>query len=243
MIANGEFRQSVALTYSQNLSDSQGEIYCSGTLIGPRLVITAAHCLISGAKAFKVSLEDFKKHTGIYIGDSPNENLLPLSSVTVMSLQVQIFPQGPTIHSDLALIMLPQDVDLQKYQIQPVPLTIPTEKMLGAELTSVGYGMIEEKGKKGFKTAFNLPLRSFNGLVGLGVGEPFVASPGACHGDSGGSAYLKDRDGILKFVGVEQSISNHPCGEAATYFVPFSPGILAWIKSFRYSLFFDSTKN
>lgn len=235
-ITDGSYRQTVGLVYKKD-AQSPGEIYCSGTLIGPSAVLTAAHCILMGAKAFQVSEEVFKQNTWIYIGDSLDERLMPMVEPTFKAARVQIYPQTGNIYSDLALLELDSAVNLDSFQISPAPLTIPTTAMIGKEVTSVGYGMLKDNTVKGFKTAFSLPLRTFTAWDGLAIGEYRVPSPSACHGDSGGSAYLKDADGRVKFVGVEYAISNHPCGAAATYFVPLTLKAVEWVKGFQRVLF------
>lgn len=236
-IRDSSFRQSVALTFKSDPFDDRAEIYCSGTLIGPRLVATAAHCIRSGAIAFKVPLEDFIKQTWIYVGETENAPDLPMIVPQHKSARIEIHPRNDSIYSDVAIIELSKDVDLLKLNIRPVPLMIATFEHKGLDLIHVGYGLIVNGGVKGNKALMRLPVRELNGYNGLGVGYMRTESPGACHGDSGGSAYLVDRDGKLKFVGIEYGVSNYPCGNSATYFVPLTEKILTWIRTFNLALF------
>lgn len=235
-ITDHSFRQSVALVFKKDPKDSVGEIYCSGTLIGPRVVITAAHCISSGAKAMKVSVETFKNQTWIYLGETEGASDLPMITPQFKNTKVIVHPINDSIYSDIALIELSEDVDLKKWNIDPVSLSIPTKDLLGKELIHVGYGQITNNGVKGNKALLRLPLKELNGYNGLGVGEMRVKGPSACHGDSGGSAYMNVK-GSLKFVGVEYAVSNHPCGESSTMFVPLTENILTWIKSLNRPLF------
>lgn len=237
VINPGDFRQSVALVFKKDPSQTKGEIYCSGTLIGPRVVATVAHCFLSGAKSFKVSLENFQKQTWVYLGETENSSDLPMIIPQYKNARVILHPQSDSIYSDLALVELSEDVDLAKEEIVPAGLFLPTKELVGNELIHVGFGQMSNSGIKGNKKLLRLPLQQLTGYNGLGVGEMYVRGPGACHGDSGGSAYMADRSGVLKFVGIEYGLSNHPCGESATYFIPLTPRIIDWMKSLGRPLF------
>jgi secreted trypsin-like serine protease len=236
-INDGSYRQSVALAFKAEESQSDSQSYCSGTLIGPRLVITAAHCILLGAKAFKVTPEQFVPQTWIYVGDSPAASSIPFVSAQYRVQSAIFYPSSDSVYSDLVMLVLNEDVDLQKFQITSAPIAVASPSMIGRDLTHVGFGMLKNDSPKGTKSFFTLPLRGFNRYNGLEVGEFMKPGPGACHGDSGGSAYLQDTDGVTKFIGVENAISGPVCGGGATYFVPITEENLQWIRSAGFPLF------
>lgn len=236
-VTNHSYRQSVALVYKKDSLKNSGEIYCSGTLVGARLVLTAAHCITMGARAFKVSVEEFKNQTWVYVGETEGAADLPMIVPQYKNSRVVLYPINDSIYADVAIIELAENIDLSKWKINPASALIPDAKLIGKELTHVGYGQITNNGVKGNKAMMRLPLKQLNGYNGLGVGEIGVSGPGACHGDSGGSAYMIDANGIERYVGVEYGLSSNTCGQTATYFVPLTEKIIDWIKSLNHPLF------
>lgn len=237
LIADNSYRQSVALVFKKDSFQASGEIYCSATLVGPGLVLTAAHCITMGAKAFKVPVEEFKNQTWIYIGETDGANDLPMIVPQFKNSKIILHPINDSIYADVAIIELEENVDLKKWKINPAPVMIPEKRQIGKELTHVGFGQITNNGIKGNKRVMRLPLQQLNGYNGLAIGEIGVKGPGACHGDSGGSAYMKDSQGLERFVGVEYSLSSNTCGQTATYFVPLTAKIIDWIKALNHPLF------
>lgn len=232
-IQDGSFKQSVALAYRKTPVDLYGEIYCSATLIGPRLVITAAHCLKSGSIAFNTPLENFIQNTWIYFGE-PALADIPLAIPQFAVEKAIIYPVSNAMFTDVALLVLKGSIPAERIGEPLAKISLADHTMLGKDLIHVGFGKTENDGPKGAKSIMSLPIQHINLYNGMGVGFPRTEGPSACNGDSGGSAYTFTDDGTFKFIGIEQSISNHPCGKSATYFIPIIEQIINWVKASGY---------
>ncbi|MDL1951106.1 trypsin-like serine protease [Acidobacteria bacterium ACD] len=168
-----------------------GEMHCSGTVITPRVVLTAAHCVFG----YEVSDLTFRLGSNIHI---------QAEQWRAVSVDVPSEPGGPkyddfTLADDIALIRLDRDV-----QVSPARLHAGTPPLGDLEgrrtpLTFVGFGFTLADGEKtgsGVKRQTDLAITR---------SEPrrfFYAGAGnTCQGDSGGPAFVPSR-GRLLLVGV-----------------------------------------
>ncbi len=231
-----DLRGTVALVEADS-----GFPYCSGTLVAPDVVITAAHCaIVFDPDTGKITgLRDAASvlvvagETALNLADS--SNAYPLSRISVHPNYLQGPPEDPAeqfggLH-DIALLALTDEVD----ELTPVPVLDSAKARelltLGSELVIEGYGTSDQDGTQGGGILREAEVP----LVRVGQDE-FIAgqsgTPDTCPGDSGGPVYV-ERDGVLALVGVTSRgllSSSKPCGEGGIY--TLVPAHLSFLNQF-----------
>lgn len=158
---------------------------CTGTLITPRTLLTAGHCL--PAETTKVW--------------TTNVTPAPAASPSfVESTEWRRHPAWTSANpslNDIGLILLPAASTLTPYPYNQAPLTGP---FVGRPLTAVGYG------RTGPSTVDSGTRRwvdlTFRGITSDHIELGDQASKGVCFGDSGGPALHTFADNVTRVVGI-----------------------------------------
>jgi hypothetical protein len=161
----------------------QGQAFCTGTLVTPEVVVTAAHCIhpSTGVPA---------NQTDIFFGDALNGD-----GFTVPVAEGRYHPDwyldDPEGDDDVAVLRLSETVDV-------VPMAIGKTPAVGSILTLIGFGITQKDGGNGGTK--RITEATIIDRVAKVIAMEF--GPGAtCNGDSGGPALFTE-DGVLKLVGI-----------------------------------------
>lgn len=158
--------------------------FCTGSLVAPDVVLTAAHCqLAAGATATVMSFDE------------------PVADQEVVEVAFHRYHNGGDVLSDhdLSLARLAGELD-----VDPLPfVTAPLEEYpLGASLLAVGFGVDDGDALTGGGVkrvaSFSINWATADVLEGGEFGTS------TCYGDSGGPA-LMTIDGVQTVVGVTRS--------------------------------------
>jgi secreted trypsin-like serine protease len=161
-------------------------IRCSGTLIGPRTFLTAAHCVQDGSTS-KVTFEsEFTKRAKTYTG---------------VAHRHPDYTHKQDDPHDIAVIILKSPINKIKPARLPEVDTL-SDLDKSQEFTSVGYGAYEVNNQPGGKNIVHDDVRrmaigTLNSVqpAWLSISQnPATGDGGSCFGDSGGPNFLGSSD-------------------------------------------------
>jgi hypothetical protein len=169
---------------------------CTGTLLTPRLVLTARHCVAmtdpsaacasDGTPIKGGAVESDHKPSAIYVFGGKDRPDFLSGTVKPAKGQEIITTGAKTLcDSDIALVLL--DRALEGVPIAPLRLDAPATK--GEKVTVVGWGISEDDpNPPARRQRTNVEVIAVGPSEGLGPRELRLGE-GTCQGDSGGPAF------------------------------------------------------
>ncbi len=204
---NALYNRSIVLILNQSLIGSAS--VCTGTFITPTVIITAAHCV-----------SDDKNDLLIRMG---NSIFSEKNSILFFVIAVKKHENYKKNEHDLALIQVEENPQIK---VDPVPITREQHDLNQNNMTLLGYGVnqIEESADEfqGAGTLRRIYVRTQQiEMQNLIFTIDQSQGSGACHGDSGGPAFitLANHTVVLAGVasGVLQSEDESECTNQSVY--------------------------
>ena len=210
-VTPGEWPNVVALT-------DGGHLACSGVLVAPTIVLTAAHCLPGSVDPRSLK---------VYRGDGNASDRLDGGIAVARGARHPDYPASVWGWSDIAYLVLEEpQTDLALTPVGMSPEDADNALSPGKTALVLGFG-VHDNGTKamGVKYSAAAPIKFRSGheiVMGDAHGD-------GCDGDSGGPAFARLPEGAWRLVGIT-SRGPTPCGSAAfagtwTLVTPF----LCWL--------------
>jgi hypothetical protein len=216
---DGRFADRVAMVLIRGGEEAG---FCSALVLGPRILLTAAHCLRPP--------RDMAVH---YRDASGAAVIIPVEAAVAHPLYRPDAIQRRVVSIDLALIRTARPLDPRFVAAAIAEGAPPT---IGAVAIVSGYGAVREGdwSSGGTLRSVALAVREPASNVLIWVADPAGREAGACNGDSGAPIWSADGSTAIAIVAWAQALHGHGCGGLTQG--PLLAPLRGWIKQTEHNL-------
>jgi len=169
-------------------------VRCSAVLIGPRVIVTAAHCLVKGSRTTLLftTRDEIASATGI-----AEDNTMARAVKWLVDPDYR--PLDPSSLHDIGVALLDRNIVGSTRLDTAISARHIFQPRIGDHLVVAGYGA---HGVPRGSTVKHLRVRAITELSAMAIVTNAVVGPQDCYGDSGGPVLWTDDRGRAQIVGV-----------------------------------------